>query len=534
MLCYNSHSIKTIFARSHSRMITVLEKPIPFGGGIQLSPNKAMSLEQPLKKAKLPSLLKIPLRQHIGLSALPVVNVGDRVSKGQIIAKEQGSISAPVHASTSGVIKEIAEHLIPNPSGAMSPCIVIEADGNDKWIENRTPVVDFYSLSPVKIQQKILEAGIVGLGGAGFPSAVKIIPGFNLDIELLILNAAECEPYISCDETLIRHYAKDVITGVEILAHFLQVDECVIAIEDNKTEAINALQESLGSDAKIDIKLRLVSSLYPAGGEKQLIKSITGVEVAAEGLPVDLGVVCYNVGTAVAVKKAIIDDEPLISRIVTITGPGINQARNLEVLLGTSMNEVIEQCGGYNEQYEYLIMGGPMMGFRLFDDDVPIIKTTNCLLAVDSQLNNSKIEESPCIRCDECAPVCPVKLQPQQLHWHSKEFNTDRLLDYHLFDCIECGCCTYVCPSHISLVDEYRKSKNNIWDNRRSQLEADQNKKRYFNKQKRTEQRKLDKQVKHSMVDEEHGNNETALKKKQDDIIAAVNRVKAKRKNKIN
>jgi H+/Na+-translocating ferredoxin:NAD+ oxidoreductase subunit C len=534
MLCYNLHSIKPIYAGSHSGMITVLEKPIPFGGGIQLSPNKAMSLEQPLTKAKLPGLIKIPLRQHIGLPALPIIKVGDQVLKGQIIAKEQGSISASVHASTSGIIKEIAEHLLPNPSGAMSPCIVIEADGEDKWIENRTPVVDFYSLSPVKIQQKILEAGVVGLGGAGFPSAVKIIPGFNLDIELLILNAAECEPYISCDETLIRHYAKDVIAGVEILAHALQAEECVIAIEDNKTEAINALQESLDSNAKIDIKLRLVSSLYPAGGEKQLIKSITGIEVAAEGLPVDVGVVCYNVGTAVAVKKAIIDDEPLISRIVTITGPGINQARNLEVLLGTPMNEVIEQCGGYNDQYEYLIIGGPMMGFRLYDDDVPVIKTTNCLLAVDSQLNNSKLEESPCIRCDECAPVCPVKLQPQQLHWHSKELNIDRLLDYHLFDCIECGCCSYVCPSHISLVDEYRQSKNRIWDNRRNQLDADQNKQRYLNKQKRTEQQKLDKRNKHSMVDEEHANNDSALKKKQDDITAAVNRVKAKRKNKNN
>ena len=534
MLCYNSFSIKPIFSGSHSRMITVLEKPIPFGGGIQLSPNKAMSLEQPLKKAKLPSIIKIPLRQHIGLPALPIIKVGDQVLKGQVIAKEQGSISAPVHASTSGVIKEIAEHLLPNPSGAMSPCIVIAADGEDKWIENRTPTIDFYSLSPVKIQQKILEAGVVGLGGAGFPSAVKIIPGFNLDIELLILNAAECEPYISCDEILIRHYAKDVITGVEILAHALQVDECVIAIEDNKTEAINALQETLNSNANIDIKLRLISSLYPAGGEKQLIKSITGIEVAAEGLPVDVGVVCYNVGTAVAVKKAIVDDEPLISRIVTITGPGINQACNLEVLLGTPMDEVIEQSGGYNDQCEYLIMGGPMMGFRLYDDNVPVIKTTNCLLAVDSQFNNSKIKESPCIRCDECAPVCPVNLQPQQLHWQSKEFNTERLLDYHLFDCIECGCCSYVCPSHIPLVDEYRQSKNRIWDNRQTQLKAEQNKQRYLNKQQRTEQRKLDKRIKLPIVDEEHVNKESVLKKKQDDITAAVNRVKAKRKNKNN
>ena len=515
-------------------MITVLEKPIPFGGGIEIPPNKEISLERPLAKAKLPKVIKVPLRQHIGLPAKPIVSVGEHVLKGQIIAKAQGSISAPVHASTSGIIIEIADHAIPNPSGADSPCIVIDVDSEEKWLESKTPIVDFYHLSPVKIQQKILEAGVVGLGGAGFPSAVKIIPGFNLDIELLILNAAECEPYISCDETLIRHYAKDVITGVGILAHALQVDECVIAIEDNKTEAIKILQEALDSHEKIDIKLKLISSRYPAGGEKQLIKSITGIEVAADGLPVDVGVVCYNVGTAVAVKKAIIDDEPLLSRIVTITGPGINQPCNLEVLLGTPINEVIAQCGGYTDQFEYLIMGGPMMGFRLHDDHVPVIKTTNCLLAVDSNFNKSKVEESPCIRCDECAPVCPVNLQPQQLHWHSKEFNSERLLDYHLFDCIECGCCSYVCPSHISLVDEYRQSKNRIWDKRRNQLEAEKNKQRYLDKQKRIEQQKQDKSNKRLNIDDDKVNDELALKKKQDDIAAAVNRVRAKRNNKNN
>jgi len=321
---------------------------------------------------------------------------------------------------------------------------------------------------------------------------------------------------------------------VGILAHALQVDECVIAIEDNKTEAIKILQEALDSHEKIDIKLKLISSRYPAGGEKQLIKSITGIEVAADGLPVDVGVVCYNVGTAVAVKKAIIDDEPLLSRIVTITGPGINQPCNLEVLLGTPINEVIAQCGGYTDQFEYLIMGGPMMGFRLHDDHVPVIKTTNCLLAVDSNFNKSKVEESPCIRCDECAPVCPVNLQPQQLHWHSKEFNSERLLDYHLFDCIECGCCSYVCPSHISLVDEYRQSKNRIWDKRRNQLEAEKNKQRYLDKQKRIEQQKQDKSNKRLNIDDDKVNDELALKKKQDDIAAAVNRVRAKRNNKNN
>jgi len=274
-----------------------------------------------------------------------------------------------------------------------------------------------------------------------------------------------------------------------------------------------------------------VSNLYPAGGEKQLIKSVTGIEVAADGLPVDVGIVCYNVGTAYAVKKAVMDDEPLLSRIVTITGTGIHQPCNLEVLLGTSVKEIIEQCGGYSNQFEYLIMGGPMMGFRLHDDDVPVIKTMNCLLAIESDKSTSK-NESPCIRCDECAPVCPVKLQPQQLHWHSKELNTDRLLDYHLFDCIECGCCAYVCPSHIPLVDEYRQAKNRIWANRRAQQDAEQNKQRYINKQQRIEQQRLEKCNKRSNTADDQIDGEDALKNKQLEIMAAVNRVKEKRKTK--
>ena len=493
-------------------MSIVINKPIPFNGGIQLSPHKTIPLEQPLKKAQLPSLIKIPLNQNFEPHSSPTINIGDRVLKGQVIADVEGVVSKSVHATTSGIIKEIAEHLIPNSSLVKSICIVIAVDGNDQWIENREPIIDFYKLSRNKIQQKILKAGVID-------------SDFNLDINSLVLNATECEPYISCDEILMQYYAKEIITGAEILMYALQLDECVITIQNNKTVAINALQEALEINTKINIKLKLVSSLYMAGGEKKLIKSMTGVELAAKYLLVDVGTISYNVSTAVAVKKAIIDDEPLISRIVTITGPGIDQPRNLEVLLGTSISDVIEQCGGYNDQHEYLVMGGPIMGIRLFDDDVPVIKTTSCLLAANSQLDESKIRELSCICCKECASVCFIKQQPLQPYMYSKKSSILRLLSYHLFDCIDCGCCSYVCPSHFDLVDEYRQTKNRIWDERRNRLKANQNKRRYLNKQERMEKQRLDKHNKHSIM-----NAESALKKRKDEIKKAVNRVKIKRK----
>jgi H+/Na+-translocating ferredoxin:NAD+ oxidoreductase subunit C len=511
-------------------MITVLEKPIPFGGGIKLLQNKAHSLKQPLAKAKLPDVIKIPLVQHIGSAATPIVKAGDTVLKGQLIAEAEGYISAPVHASTSGVVKEIAEYAVPNSSCEKSECIVIETDSKETWIKDRTPIDDHTCLSPAEIQQKIFQAGIVGLAGIGFPSALKIIPGLTSDIELLIINAAECDPYISCDESLIRHYSKALITGIEILAHTLQLKECVIALEEDKTETIEVLKRALEKYTGIEIRLTLVSSLYPAGAEKQLIKSITGIEVPAERLPVDMGIVVYNVATTVAVKKAIIDDEPLISRIVTVTGSGISQPCNIEVLFGTPINEIIEQCGGYNEQFKYLIMGGPMMGFRMHSDKVPLIKTTNCLLAAGPEFYIPGVEESACTRCDECAPVCPVNLQPQQLHWYSKEFDSERLEDFNLFDCIECGCCSYVCPSHIPLVDKFRQAKSHVTNKRHKQYQADQNKKRYLNKLARKAKQEEEKEKKR--LEKKSKNKDDALKKKQDAIAAAVSRVKQKRKEK--
>lgn len=511
-------------------MISVLEKPVPFGGGIHIPPNKSISLEQPLRKAELPKLIKIPLRQHIGMPAEVIVQVGDDVKKGQMIARPEAHISASVHASTSGTVVEIADYPVPSASGNVSRCIVIEADGKDEWFPDKQAIDDYWDLSPGEIHNKILEAGIVGLGGAGFPSAIKLIPGLNHDIELLILNAAECEPYISCDEALICAYPDKVINGLDILRHTVQAHECVIGIEENMPNAIKALNQAIEDLGETSIEIKILPAIYPAGGEKQLIKSLTGVEVPSKGLPVDIGIVVYNVGTAVAAYDAIMQNEPLISRIVTITGAGVKQPCNLEVLIGTPISDLIDQCGGFTDTYERSIMGGPMMGFALQSIDVPIIKTTNCILntAIDEVQSSQQV--LPCIRCDECAVACPASLMPQQLFFYTQTKNYNGLEAYKLFDCIECGCCSYVCPSHIPLVQHYRTAKAGIWELMRKQRDAEQARHRYQEREVRLQREEQERISSKKMKSKSSFDTSVSDKaSKQAEIANAVERVKAKR-----
>jgi electron transport complex protein RnfC len=511
-------------------MITVLENPIPLDGGIKLPQNKALTFQNPLRRATVPRLLIIPLHQQTGIPVIPVVQVGDSVLKGQLIARELGTKSTPVHASSSGVVKEISEHALPNSYSVKSECIVIETDGKELWIEDKAPLADYSHLSPLQLQEKIFQAGIVELEGGEFYSTLKNIAHSGSGIELLIINAAECEPYVSCNESVLLNYTKEVIVGIEILMHALQLDKCVIAIEKDKTEIVTILKVILEKYAGINIDLKLISSIYPADNDKLLIKSITGLDVPAEVQSVDVGVAVLNVCTVVAVKKAVIDDEPFISRIVTVTGPAVNQACNMEVLIGTPINEIIEQCGGYTEDFKSLIIGGPMRGFKLNDDKLPLIKTTNCLLALGDSEYLDDMPTTSCTKCDDCVPVCPVKLQPQQLYWYAKDNNEFQLNEFKLFDCIECGCCSYVCPSHIPLVYVFRQAKSRIWNKRRKQTDAEENKKRYLAKLARKlkqEEDKVKSRLKNFAQDKDD-----PLKKKQDAIAAAVNRVKKKRQDK--
>ena len=459
-----------------------------FRGGVHLPDRKSLTAGQSIQKAYLPDRLYLPLHQHIGASAEPVVAVGDSVLKGQVIAQASGYVSAPVHASSSGQVVAIEDHAIPHPSGASATCIVIETDGEDRWIEC-AGTEDYLNMDPSHLRNLIRNAGIVGLGGAGFPSFIKLNPGPDYQIDTLILNGAECEPFITCDDLMMRAHPEEIISGIKVLRYALKAKNVVIAVEDNKPEAFQSLKAQLQGE---DIEVMFVPALYPAGGEKQLIQVVTGQEVPHDGLPLNIGVVIQNVSTAAAVHHAVNRGIPLVSRYVTVTGGGVTQPRNLEVLFGTPVNELLNQCGGTTAAMTRLVMGGPMMGFELHQHTVPVIKTTNCILAAtDYDLPPSQ-PAMPCIRCGTCADVCPVSLLPQQLYWFARSKEFDKAQNINLFDCIECGCCSYVCPSHIPLVQYFRFSKTEIAAKEREQKKADQARIRHEARQARLEREKAE------------------------------------------
>jgi len=464
-----------------------------FPGGLKLAGHKHRSTQTAIQKAPLSKTLILPVQQHIGAASTPMVEVGDKVLKGQKIARADGHVSVYLHAPTSGTISAIDEQPVPHPSGLSALCISIETDGEDRWIE-RTPVDDFTTLSEHEIRQIIRESGVVGLGGAGFPSYIKLNPGVHHHVETLILNGVECEPYITCDDMLMRERAQGVLDGLEIMQYALRVKNTIIAIEDNKPEAISAMELALASRENINnTTVVAVPTRYPAGSEKQLIEVLTGKQVPSKGLPLDLGIVSHNMGTTYAIGRAINHGEPLISRIVTVTGKNVNKPGNFEVLLGTPMHELLSYCDTERKAEEPFILGGPMMGYNLSGDHLPVTKTANCILVgVDDSAPAS--DPMPCIRCGDCADVCPASLLPQQLYWHARAKDLEKTEEYNLFDCIECGCCSYVCPSKIPLVHYFRFAKTETMNQQLEAEKSDNARIRHENRLARHEQEKQEKE----------------------------------------
>lgn len=472
--------------------ILLREAPFHFPGGLELKAQKEESTSQAIRIAPLPSQLIIPIKQHIGQDAIPLVKAGDKVLKGQLLAKAQGAISSNIHAPTSGEIISIGAYPVPHASNQLDICIRMIPDGNDMWIERPVTHRNYQSLSTQEIVKIIRDYGIVGLGGAVFPTETKLKAGLEFStnagaLKAIIVNGAECEPYISCDDMLMRENSSELIEGIQILLQITGSSRCMLAIEDNKPDALRQIREALRHTNDERIELFTLPSVYPQGGEKQLVQSLTGEQIPSGGLPLELGYMMLNVGTVKAIRDAVVEDQPLIDRVVTVTGNGISQPQNVLALIGTPLYELIEMCGGYKESSHphQLIMGGPLMGVSLSSDAVPVVKAMNCLLVANDQ--NTQIIKTPkaCIRCGECAQVCPASLLPQQLYWYSKAQDYIEAQRFNLADCIECGACDYVCPSHIPLVQYFRNAKGEIRMQMQKKVQSDIARERFENRELR-------------------------------------------------
>ncbi|MDG2271171.1 MAG: electron transport complex subunit RsxC [Halioglobus sp.] len=504
-----------------------MRKIFDFHGGIHPPENKHQSVRTPIADAGIPPELIMPLSQHIGAPASPVVVVGEHVLKGQMIAEARGFVSVPVHAPTSGTVLAIEERLIAHPSGYLAPCIVITTDGRDEWAQHSgTP--NYQELSTDDLINTIRNAGIAGMGGAGFPSAVKLSVKPDTQIKTLIINGTECEPYITADDILMRERAHEIIEGIKILRQIISPEETLIGVEDNKPEGIAALRAA-AQDTGVEIIT--FPTKYPSGGEKQLIEILTGEQVPSGGLPSEVGVVCQNIGSTVAIFNAVVRGQPLISRITTVTGESIREPQNFEVLIGTPVQYLIERAGYQCEKSNRLIMGGPMMGFTIPDTDVPIVKTTNCLLAPTERELSTPPPAQACIRCGMCAEACPASLLPQQMFWFAQGKEFEKLEEHNLFDCIECGACSFACPSNIPLVQYYRASKAEILQMRRDHEIAEQSRIRFEARQQRLEQAEQDKEAKRAArkIAAQERANAAQESGAEDPVQAAIERAKTKK-----
>ena len=488
-----------------------------FNGGIHPPEMKTQSNGTPLRQVPLAQRFVMPLKQHIGAQGELCVAEGQHVLRGQALTRGWGRM-LPVHAPTSGTVVAIAPHSTAHPSALAELSVIIDADGEDRWIE-REGWQDYRSQSREALIERIHQFGVAGLGGAGFPTGNKLQGGGD-KIETLIINAAECEPYITADDRLMQDCAAQVVEGIRILAHILQPREILIGIEDNKPQAISMLRAVL-ADAR-DISLRVIPTKYPSGGAKQLTQILTGKQVPHGGRSSDIGVLMQNVGTAYAVKRAIVDGEPITERVVTLTGEAVSRPGNVWARLGTPVRHLLNDAGFCPSADQMVIMGGPLMGFTLPWLDVPVVKITNCLLAPSATEMGEPQEEKGCIRCSACADACPADLLPQQLYWFSKGQQHDKATAHNIADCIECGACAWVCPSNIPLVQYFRQEKAELYAISQEEKRAAEAKARFEARQARLEREKAARLERHKKAAVQ------PAAKDQDAIAAALARVKEK------
>ncbi|MGL6355167.1 electron transport complex subunit RsxC [Aeromonas veronii] len=493
-----------------------------FHGGIHPADNKLQSSQSPVVDAGLPPRLIIPLRQHAGPAGDLLVQVGDKVKKGQPLTRYAKGRIVPVHASTSGTITEIGNHTVAHPSGLGDLCVILTPDGEDEWGE-RNGKADYWNLERGELLERIQQAGVAGLGGAVFPTHSKL-DGRGQLTEILIVNGLECEPYITTDDRLMQQYADEIMDGIRVLKHLLKPKLTLIGVEDNKPEAIGQLTRHATDE---DVLVKTVPTKYPSGGAKQTIELLTGRQVPKGGRAVDIGIMVLNVATVFAIKRAIIDGEPLIERIVTLTGDSFKKPGNAWVRLGTPVRWLLQRFELQPEAEQRVIMGGPMMGFTLPHAMVPVVKATNCLLAPTQAELPAPGPEQPCIRCSACADACPATLLPQELYWYSRAKEYDKAEKLNLMDCIECGACAWVCPSEIPLVQYYKIAKDDIREARAEAEKAERAKQRFEAKQARFEREKAAREARHAEAAAQRRQTMTAAGG-EDPVAAALARIKAK------
>ena len=504
----------------------MIRKLFAFHGGIHPPAHKTESTVRPILHAPLPAQLILPMKQHAGDAAIPIVNVGDAVLKGQLIGKPASKLSAAIHAPTSGIVKAIEHHLVPSADGHRDLCITIDVDGNDQAV----------AFAPFRCEQKTREEildhlqamGVVGLGGAVFPSAAKLMADHGKPIHTLIINGSECEPYISCDSMLMRERPDDVIRGVALLQHLCGARDVIIAIEDNKPEAIAAMDAAAKKHGG-GFQIVALPTVYPSGGAKQLIKLLTDIEVPGGQHAPEFGVQCFNSGTAYSIFRAIDFGEPVMTRIITVTG-NVRTPQNYEACLGMSFQDLLDLAVEESDTDGHIV-GGPLMGYRIESADMPLVKAANCIIATSKKLFPPTAPALPCIRCGQCVEACPADLLPHDMYWYAKAKNLDRAADYSVRDCIECGACNYVCPSRIPLSQYFKQAKVELAQRDRAKTFADTSLQRYERREERLarlQNEKENSRASDSSLDEIASEQpETDLKSAA--VLAALARARARR-----